>query len=139
MLAALSTAADVTTFSAATSLFGVSDLNKLAEFTHKFESQYMYHLLGGTPEEVPGVYHARSPINHTDKIVVPLLVISLVSIPVNLLITADGADLTRRKRQSRAEGPGRGYLQKHSESRRRGRVQVIHRRRSWMASSSHHT
>lgn len=74
VLAALSTAADVTTFAAATSLYGISDLNKLAEFTHKFESQYMYNLLGGKPDEVPDVYRARSPIHHADNIVTPLLV-----------------------------------------------------------------
>ncbi len=81
VLAALSTAADVTTFAAATSLYGISDLNKLAEFTHKFESQYMYNLLGGKPDEVPDVYHARSPIHHADNIVSPLLVSELSSGP----------------------------------------------------------
>ena len=69
-LAALSIAENVKVFAAATSLYGVSDLNKLAEFTHKFESRYLDHLIGEDPE----VYYARSPINHAGNIVVPLLV-----------------------------------------------------------------
>jgi dipeptidyl aminopeptidase/acylaminoacyl peptidase len=34
----------------------------------------MDKLLSGTPTEVPEVYAARSPVNHADKIVTPLLV-----------------------------------------------------------------
>ncbi|KAF9475580.1 alpha/beta-hydrolase [Pholiota conissans] len=75
VLAALSTATDTRVFAAATSLYGISDLNKLAEFTHKFESQYMYHLLGGSPEEIPEMYIARSPIHHASNITVPLLIL----------------------------------------------------------------
>ena len=73
-LAAISNAAEVAVFAAATSLYGISDLNKLAEFTHKFESRYIDRLIGGTTTEVPEIYHERSPINHADKIVTPLLV-----------------------------------------------------------------
>ena len=60
-------------FSAATSSYGVSDLRKLYEFTHKFESKYLSKLLGGTPEEIPEVFKARSPIYHVDNIASPLL------------------------------------------------------------------
>ena len=75
VLAALSIAKDdVNVFAGATSLYGVSDLRKLYEFTHKFESKYLAKLIGGTPEEVPDVYKARSPIYHADKIVSALLV-----------------------------------------------------------------
>jgi len=80
-LAALSIAEDVNVFAAATSLYGVSDLNKLAEFTHKFESRYLDHLMGGTPQEVPEVYYARSPINHAQNIAVPLLVSNFPWLP----------------------------------------------------------
>ena len=69
-LAALSIAENVNVFAAATSLYGISDLNKFAEFTHKFESRYLDHLIGEDPE----VYYARSPLNHAGNIVVPLLV-----------------------------------------------------------------
>ena len=74
VLAALSIANDVKVFAAATSSYGVSDLRKLSEFTHKFESTYLDKLIGGTPDEIPEVYKARSPIDHVDNIVSPLLV-----------------------------------------------------------------
>lgn len=61
-------------FTAGTSLYGVSDLAKLAEDTHKFESQYLFKLVGGTLEEVPEVYQARSPVHHAENITAPLLV-----------------------------------------------------------------
>lgn len=61
-------------FAAATSLYGISDLKKLDEFTHKFESHYCERLLGGTYAAVPEVYKERSPINNADKIKAPLLV-----------------------------------------------------------------
>ena len=74
VLAALSVASDVNVFAGATSFYGVSDLRKLYEFTHKFESKYLAKLVGGTPEEVPDAYKARSPIYHADNIVSALLV-----------------------------------------------------------------
>jgi dipeptidyl aminopeptidase/acylaminoacyl peptidase len=77
VLAALSIVKDedLRTFAAATSSFGVSDLKKLADFTHKFESQYLYKLVGGTTEEVPEIYKERSPIYSASRIVVPLLIL----------------------------------------------------------------
>lgn len=61
-------------FAAGTSLYGVSDLKKLEEFTHKFESKYMLKLLGGSYEEIPAVYRERSPLYNADKIKSSLLV-----------------------------------------------------------------
>ena len=61
-------------FAAGTSLYGVSDVARLAADTHKFESRYTDGLLGGTPEEIPDVYKARSPVTHADNIEAPLLV-----------------------------------------------------------------
>ena len=61
-------------FAAATSLFGIADLRSLAKETHKFESHYLEKLMGGTLEEIPDVYEARSPVFHADKIKTPLLV-----------------------------------------------------------------
>ena len=58
----------------ATSLYGISDLRKLGEDTHKFESRYLDGLIGGSYKEVPEVYEERSPISHADKIDTPLLV-----------------------------------------------------------------
>jgi dipeptidyl aminopeptidase/acylaminoacyl peptidase len=65
-------------FAGATSLYGISDLFKLTEDTHKFESKYMDKLLGGTVEEIPDVYRARSPVYHAEKIKTPLLVSSSI-------------------------------------------------------------
>jgi len=50
--------------------------------THKFESQYGMKLVGGTPEEVPEIYAARSAVKHADEIRSPLLV--NISVPDNL-------------------------------------------------------
>ena len=41
----------------------------------KFESEYLFRLLGGTPSEVPQVYKDRSPINHVDQIESPCIVL----------------------------------------------------------------
>ncbi|KAF8664837.1 hypothetical protein AX16_000678 [Volvariella volvacea WC 439] len=62
-------------FAAGTSSYGVSDLKLLSEDTHKFESHYLEGLLGGAIEDIPEVYAERSPINHAEKIVAPLLVL----------------------------------------------------------------
>jgi dipeptidyl aminopeptidase/acylaminoacyl peptidase len=62
-------------FAGATSIYGVSDLGKLYEsMMSKFVSKYIAKLVGGTPEEVPDVYKARSPIHRADNIVSALLV-----------------------------------------------------------------
>lgn len=61
-------------FAAAASYYGISDLKKLDEFTHKFESRYCEGLLGGTVQEKGEVYEERSPVNNADKIKSPLLV-----------------------------------------------------------------
>ncbi len=60
-------------FAAGTSLYGVADLAALAADTHKFESRYLDNLIGPWPES-EAVYAERSPINHTDHLACPLLV-----------------------------------------------------------------
>lgn len=62
-----------TVFAAGCSLYGVSDLAALANDTHKFESQYLFKLVGGTPDEVPDIYHERSPIFHAKNIKSPVM------------------------------------------------------------------
>ncbi|KAM0746755.1 alpha/beta-hydrolase [Meredithblackwellia eburnea MCA 4105] len=62
-------------FAGGTSSYGISDLLLLAGDTHKFESQYLFNLLGGTPTEVPDVYTERSPITHASAITAPLLIL----------------------------------------------------------------
>jgi len=62
-------------FATGNSFYGVSDLAKLAEDTHKFESHYLEKLVGGTIEEIPQVYKDRSPLYHAEKIKAPLLIL----------------------------------------------------------------
>lgn len=61
-------------FAAGTSIYGISDLQKLTESTHKFQSRYVDKLMGGTYEEIPEVYKARSAVYKSDNVTVPLLV-----------------------------------------------------------------
>jgi dipeptidyl aminopeptidase/acylaminoacyl peptidase len=60
------------TFRAGASYYGVSDLAALARDTHKFESRYLDWLIGPYPEDEK-VYAERSPINHVDKLTVPVI------------------------------------------------------------------
>ena len=54
-------------FSAGTSFYGISDLQALAEETHKFESHYTETLIGPyVTDKDKTVYIARSPINRVD-------------------------------------------------------------------------
>ena len=61
-------------FAAGASFYGVADLELLAGDTHKFESRYLDGLLGGPYPECKSIYQERSPINHTDKLNCPILV-----------------------------------------------------------------
>ncbi|KAJ7472147.1 Alpha/Beta hydrolase protein [Mycena latifolia] len=74
-LGAVSMGSDLTTFAAATTSYGISDLRLLMDDTHRFESGYGHGLLGGTSTEIPEVYKARSPVTHADSIVSPLLIL----------------------------------------------------------------
>jgi hypothetical protein len=74
VLMTLCTPETATVFAAGTSSYGVSDLTLLVEDTHKFESQYLFKLVGGTPAEVPEIYATRSAVKHADQIRSPLLV-----------------------------------------------------------------
>lgn len=61
------------TFSAGVSLYGIGDLETLAQDTHKFEAQYLEKLVGSYQQQ-PELYQQRSPIHAVDKISCPLLV-----------------------------------------------------------------
>lgn len=69
-LAALSSS-DV--FKAGASYYGVADINALAHDTHKFEAKYMDLLVGPYPAK-KHLWDERSPINHVDKMVSPLII-----------------------------------------------------------------
>uniref|UniRef100_A0A1I8EUP6 Acyl-peptide hydrolase n=1 Tax=Wuchereria bancrofti TaxID=6293 RepID=A0A1I8EUP6_WUCBA len=58
-------------FSAAASLYGVSDLIGLAKDTHKFELGYNEQLIGKFPEE-KALYEQRSPLSHLDQLSTPV-------------------------------------------------------------------
>ena len=61
-------------FAAGISVFGVTDLVRFREVTHKFEENYDQYLVGPWPE-AEAVYRERSPINAADRIRAPLLVL----------------------------------------------------------------
>jgi dipeptidyl aminopeptidase/acylaminoacyl peptidase len=61
-------------FTAGASLYGIADLEALAHDTHKFESRYTDSLVGPYPE-ARDLYVERSPIHHTDRLGVPLIVL----------------------------------------------------------------
>ena len=59
-------------FGAGASHYGVSDLEALAQDTHKFESRYLDRLVGPWPEAA-ALYRARSPIHHVDRLSCPVI------------------------------------------------------------------
>ncbi|CAH9018588.1 alpha/beta hydrolase family protein [Candidatus Nitrosacidococcus sp. I8] len=59
-------------FKAGANYYGISDLEALAEDTHKFESRYLDQLIGPYPEQAQH-YKARSPIHSIDKIDCPII------------------------------------------------------------------
>jgi dipeptidyl aminopeptidase/acylaminoacyl peptidase len=61
-------------FSAGTSSYGIGDLETFAKQTHKFESRYLDRLIGPYPER-RDLYHDRSPLNFTDRITCPVLIL----------------------------------------------------------------
>jgi dipeptidyl aminopeptidase/acylaminoacyl peptidase len=59
-------------FSAGASYYGISDLEALAQDTHKFESRYMDRLVGPYPER-KDVYQQRSPIHYSNRLECPVI------------------------------------------------------------------
>jgi dipeptidyl aminopeptidase/acylaminoacyl peptidase len=59
-------------FKAGASYYGVSDLEALAQETHKFESRYLDRLVGPYPER-KDLYRERSPIHFTDRLSCPVI------------------------------------------------------------------
>jgi dipeptidyl aminopeptidase/acylaminoacyl peptidase len=61
-------------FAAGASYYGISDLEALAEDTHKFESRYLDQVIGPYPER-KDLYVQRSPIHHLAGFRAPLLLL----------------------------------------------------------------
>ncbi len=61
-------------FAAGASLYGVADLEALAQDTHKFESRYLDSLVGPYPE-AQDIYRQRSPIHYADRISCPVIIL----------------------------------------------------------------
>ncbi|TDC45132.1 S9 family peptidase [Actinomadura sp. KC345] len=68
-------------FKAATSYFGISDLQSFAEATHDFESQYLFGLIGPLPG-FERAYEERSPLGHAGDTACPVLLLQGLSDPV---------------------------------------------------------
>ena len=62
------------TFTVGASLYGVGDLEALARETHKHESHYLDSLVGPYPER-RDLYVERSPIQHTDRLSAPMILL----------------------------------------------------------------
>ncbi|MFC5752523.1 prolyl oligopeptidase family serine peptidase [Actinomadura rugatobispora] len=68
-------------FKAATSYFGISDLQSFAEATHDFESRYLFGLIGPLPG-FERAYEERSPLNSADRTACPVLLLQGLDDPV---------------------------------------------------------
>ncbi|MBA3270657.1 MAG: S9 family peptidase [Acidobacteria bacterium] len=60
------------TFHAGASHYGISDIEVLAQDTHKFESRYLESLVGPYPA-AKAVYRQRSPVHFTDRLSAALI------------------------------------------------------------------
>ena len=59
-------------FKAGASYYGLSELESFVNDTHKFESRYLFTLIGPYPER-KDLYYERSAINHVDELSVPMI------------------------------------------------------------------
>ncbi|MFB3817005.1 MAG: prolyl oligopeptidase family serine peptidase [Candidatus Methylomirabilales bacterium] len=59
-------------FAAGASHYGVSDCERLAQETHKFEARYLDQLIGPYPER-RDLYVARSPLHHLERLDRPVI------------------------------------------------------------------
>jgi len=73
-LTVLGALADSDVFAAGASRYGVADLTALAQDTHKFEARYCDRLVAPWPEG-KAIYEARSPINRTEMLETPMIVL----------------------------------------------------------------
>ena len=65
-------------FKVGMSRYGVADLVSLSQDSHKFEIRYLDSVVGPAPDKGPEqakIYHERSPVNHTDQLSCPILIL----------------------------------------------------------------
>ena len=60
------------TFKAGASYYGLSELETFVHDTHKFESRYLFSMIGPYPER-KDLYYERSAINHLDGLSAPMI------------------------------------------------------------------
>lgn len=77
----LATITQTDLFKAATSYFGISDLQSFAEATHDFESHYLFGLIGPLPG-FERAYEERSPLGRADRTACPVLLLQGLNDPV---------------------------------------------------------
>ncbi|KAH8101563.1 alpha beta-hydrolase [Cristinia sonorae] len=70
----IATSLPVGSFATGVAHYGVSDMKKMADILHKFEYWLCDRLMGGSWEECKDVWIERSPIYHTERVQMPLLV-----------------------------------------------------------------
>jgi dipeptidyl aminopeptidase/acylaminoacyl peptidase len=61
-------------FAAGTSLYGIADLETMAQDTHKFEARYLDRLVGPYPEKRQR-YRERSPIHFPERVTCPIVLL----------------------------------------------------------------
>lgn len=61
-------------FKAGMSRYGVAELVSLSQDSHKFEIRYLDSVVGPYPE-CADLYHERSPVNHTELLSCPILIL----------------------------------------------------------------
>jgi dipeptidyl aminopeptidase/acylaminoacyl peptidase len=88
-VALLVAAADPPVVRAVVSAYGVADLFRLAETTHRFERRYVDALCGGLPAHA-ATWRERSPVHRASDIRVPLLVLQGA---VDKVVPREQADL----------------------------------------------
>ncbi|WP_119729422.1 dipeptidyl-peptidase 5 [Thermomonospora amylolytica] len=77
----LATVTQSAVFRAATSYYGVSDLQTLLDETHDFESRYLFGLIGPMPG-FERAYRERSPLTRADQTACPVLLLQGTDDPV---------------------------------------------------------
>ena len=134
VLQALVTHPDV--FAAGCSLFGIGNLKRLVEMTHKFESHYVLNLLfpPDLPEEKKEqIYRDRSPCFHAEKIETPVVLFQGSEDPVVPVQQAIEMERVMRERGKDVtliifEGEGHGFKREETLKRRIEEEEALYRR-----------